>query len=161
MTPHQIISSSSGARTVAAARPALLKVVRVLEAEALSAPPDSAWGVWQDSRLLTPTTLRIWTRLGATGAHVRLLARGMVPSTAPRLSGVPLADDDPVGDEWVVLFQGPRPVVLAAADLPYERWDGDRTFVYGVSRDPAIVSACRRVLASRAAGMIEPSPSPS
>ncbi len=151
MTPYEIVRDQAEAQ--AASKRQLLKIVRLLEVAALAEPPPEGYGVLQDGRLLTPTTSRIWSRLAEAGTTSVLLARELPVSAAPGVVGVPLADDDPLADEWVVLFTGPTGMVLAAADLPYERWDADRTFTYGISRSPEVVEACRSALLSRVAGV--------
>lgn len=149
MTPFDVVDER--ATVTSAGRAELLKIVRLLEVEALAEPPDTGYGVLQDARLLTPTTARIWSRLAQAGTRSTLLAHGLVSDPAPDVLGVPLAEDDPLTDEWVVLFRGPAPVVLAAKDLPYERWDRDRTFTYGISRRPEVVELAEQTLVRRVA----------
>jgi len=149
MTPFEILSERVPATS--AKRSELLKIVRLLEVEALAEPPDAGYGVLQDARLLTPMTERIWSRLAHAGTSSTLFAQGLRTDPALDVLGVPLAEDDPLADEWVVLFTGPAPVVLAATDLPYERWDQDRTFAYGVSRRPEVVALAHAALLQRVA----------
>ena len=85
--------------------------------------------------------------LAAAGAPARLHARELQAWLAPGVTGVALDDDDPLVDEWVVVLPGDDPVVFAATDLRVpDCEDGDRCFSYGVSRDPAVVQECGRLL---------------
>ena len=65
------------------------------------------------------------------------------------MSSAPLAEQDLAAlvDEWVVVLPGPEPVVFAATDLRVpDCADDDRCFSYAVSRDPAVVHECGRLL---------------
>ena len=58
-----------------------------------------------------------------------------------------LDDDDPLADEWVVVLPGAYPAVLAATDLHVADCpDEERSFTYGLSRDPHVLASCGRLL---------------
>lgn len=146
-TPFDIVSQGSVVQ--AAGKPEVLRVVRELEHQALQAQLHAAFGVLQDARLVTPTTHRVWARLALAAPEAALFARDLHGATAPGVRCVPLLDDDPLADQWCAVFDGNQPAALVAADLPYEHWDGDRTFAYAVSREPDTVRRCAEALRAR------------
>lgn len=137
---------------VAAAAPAarapkreLLLRVRDLEARALRSGTTCAVACLQDERFLTPWTREVYRTLAARGATVLMYARGLRAYVDEGVAGVELDDDDPLVDEWTVVFEGEDPVCLAARDLRGPDALGERSFEYAMTRDPAVV---RQVAAS-------------
>lgn len=125
----------------------LIRLTRRLEHAALTAPPPAVAATLQDQRYLTPHTRAVYAALAQAGAPGRLHARGLQAWLAPGVVGVALSDDDPLVDEWTVVLPGAEPVVFAATDLGRtDCADDDRCFAYAVSRDPAVVAGCGRLL---------------
>ena len=145
MTPYELVHRAGPVQDATKAE--LLRITRRLEQAALLAPPPAVAATLQDSRYLTDRTRSVYAALAAAGAPGRLHARGLQAWLAPGVSGVSLDDDDPLVDEWVVVLPGAEPVVFAATDLhvPHSA-DEDRSFSYGVSTDPDVVSGCARLL---------------
>jgi DICT domain-containing protein len=145
-TPFSLVREVE--RPVEATKRELVAISRRLERQALLDPPPAVAATLQDERYLTPRTRDVYARLAAAGSRARLLARGLQAWVAPGVTGVPLDDDDPLVDEWVVVVPGREPAVLAATDLhaPDCDDDVDRCFAYAVSRDPDVVQACARAL---------------
>ena len=146
-TPYAVVSSVEAPRPVS--KRELVGISRRLEAAALAQPPQAMAAALQDQRFLTARTREVYRRLASTGAAVTLLARGLQGWLEPGVRGVDLDEDDPLVDEWIVVLPSPtQPVVLAATDLrqPYAV-ELDRDFMYAVSSDPEVVSACAVLLA--------------
>ena len=113
--------------------------------------PDVAYACLQDARFLTESTLQVYAELQRRGARVLLLGRGLRAWLPHGLPGVDLADDDPLGDEWLIVVGGSRPVCLVARDLPTGSGDGaHRTFEYAVTHDPELVDEVAALLGSYA-----------
>lgn len=132
-----------------ASKAELTRRVRALEHEALGADPAprSARACLQDFRHLTAPTLRVYDRLAGRGADVTLLARGLVAWLPHGLRGVELAEDDPLGDQWVVLVLGQQSFCLSARDLRSEDCaDAERTFEWAVTRQPELVAQVDQLL---------------
>lgn len=143
MLPFDIVAAV--APTLRAPKREVLLLVRDLEARALSVATTCAVACLQDERFLTPWTREVYRTLAGRGATVRMYARGLQAYVDPGVAGVGLDDEDPLGDQWTVAFEGEDPVCLAARDLQDGDGDDDRTFEYAVTSDPAVV---RRVAAS-------------
>ena len=145
MTPYELVRRAAPAQDATKAE--LLGLTRRLERAALQAPPPAVAATLQDARYLTDRTRQVYAALAAAGAPARLHARDLQAWLAPGVTGIALEDDDPLVDEWVVVLPGPDPVVFAATDLRTPGCeDEDRCFSYGVSRDPAVVQDCGRLL---------------
>jgi hypothetical protein len=144
-TPFALVSAVE--QTTEATKGELVAVTRRLERRALQAPPPAVGATLQDERFLTERTRAVYASLAAAGAPARLFARGLQAWLAPGVTGVPLDEDDPLVDEWVVVLPGDDPVVFAATDLGVSDCeDRDRCFAYAVSRDPELVEACAHAL---------------
>jgi hypothetical protein len=144
-TPYEVVRRTAHVQDATKAE--LLGLTRRLERAALQAPPPAVAATLQDARYLTDRTREVYTALAAAGAPARLHARELQAWLAPGVTGVALDDDDPLVDEWVVVLPGEHPVVFAATDLRIPGCeDEDRCFSYGVSRDPAVVQECGRLL---------------
>ncbi len=145
-TPFALVSAVEQPQP--ADKAALIDLSRSLESAALQSPPSRAVACLQDERFLVRPTLEAYTRLAAAGARVRLHARGLRSWLAPGVAGVPLDDDHPLVDEWVVVLLSERdPVAMAATDLRVPgAADLERSFSYAVTRDPAVVQACAELL---------------
>ena len=74
-----------------------------------------------------------------------MYARGLQAYVDEGVAGVELDDDDPLVDQWTVLFEGEDPVCLAARDLHGPDALGERSFEYATTYDPEVV---RQVAAS-------------
>ena len=145
MTPFEVVRRTTPVQD--ATKSELLGLTRRLERAALLAPPPAVAATLQDARYFTDRTREVYTALAAAGSPARLHARALQAWLAPGVTGVALDDDDPLVDEWVVVLPGDDPVVFAATDLRTPGCeDEDRCFAYGVSRDPAVVSAGGRLL---------------
>ncbi len=145
MTPYELVRRSASVQD--ASKSEMLGITRRLERAALQAPPPAVAATLQDARYVTERTREVYTALAAAGSPARLHARGLQAWLAPGATGIALDDDDPLVDEWVVVLPGPDPVVFAATDLGVPGCeDEDRCFSYGVSRDPAVVRECGRLL---------------
>ena len=151
VTPCQLVHAVE--QPAEATKGELIAVSRRLETAALADPPPAAAATLQDARVLTERTREVYAALAAAGAPARLYARDLQSWLAPGVTGVPLDEDDPLADEWVVVLPGASPVVFAATDLkkPDCDDDNDRCFAYAVSRDPELVQACAEVLGIGAA----------
>ena len=144
-TPYALVRAAGPVQGTT--KRALVRLTRGLERAALSASPPAVAAALQDARHLTDRTRGVYAELAGRGASARLHARGLQAWLAPGVEGVCLDDDDPLGDEWVVVLPGPEQVVLAATDLhTADGDDADRCFTYGVSRDPHVVASCGRLL---------------
>ena len=149
-TPYAVLTAVEA--PVPAFKHELLTLSRRLERLALADPPPYVGAALQDCRYLTPRTRQVYADLAAAGSRATLYARGLQSWLAPGVTGVPLDDDDPLVDEWVVVLPGEDPVVFAATDLRIpDCADEDRCFSYGVSRDPAVVRQCGELLGLGAA----------
>ena len=137
MLPFDRVAAAAPVRVVD--KRELLLRVRDLEARALSSRTTGAVACLQDARFLTPWTRDVYRTLAARGAHVLLYGRGLRAHVDEGLRGVDLDDDDPLGDQWTVLFEGEDPVCLAARDLHGADADQERTFEYAVTRDADLV----------------------
>lgn len=139
---------------VRAGKEALVRQVRDLEVAALGQEddPELAYACLQDARFLTESTQRVYAELQRRGARVLLLGRGLRAWLPHGLPGVDLADDDPLGDEWLIVVRGSRPVCLVARDLPSDVGgdDAHRTFEYAVTHDPELVDEVAALLATYA-----------
>ena len=126
----------------------LVAASRAMERAALLDPPRAVAATLQDARFLTPHTRAVYTDLAAARTSATLFARDLQSWIAPGVAGVALDDDDPLVDEWVVVLPSPSaPTVFAATDLDEAcDQDRDRCFLYAVSRDPEVVSACLGLL---------------
>ena len=145
MTPYELLRRTTPVQDATKAE--LLGMTRRLERAALLTQPPAVAATLQDQRYLTDRTREVYAALAEAGAPARLYARGLQAWLAPGVTGVSLDDDDPLVDEWVVVLPGTDPVVFAATDLRIpDCEDDDRCFSYGVSRDPALVDACGRLL---------------
>jgi hypothetical protein len=145
VTPYELLRRTTPVQDATKAE--LLGLTRRLERAALQAPPPAVAATLQDQRYFTDRTREVYTALAAAGAPARLHARGLQTWLAPGVVGVSLDEDDPLVDEWTVVLPGVEPVVFAATDLRTPGCeDDDRCFSYGVSRDPALVLACGRLL---------------
>ena len=145
MTPYELVRQT--AQVQDATKRELLRATRQLERAALQAPPPAVAATLQDVRYFTDRTREVYTALAAAGAPARLHARDLQAWLAPGVTGIALDDDDPLVDEWVVVLPGDDPVVFAATDLRLpDCEDEDRCFSYGLSRDPAVVQECGRLL---------------
>jgi hypothetical protein len=144
-TPYELVVAAE--MPAEASKRELVRLTRRLEREAQQGPPKALAATLQDQRYLTARTRAVYAGLAERGAEVRLFARGLQSWLAPGVTGVALADDDPLVDEWCVVVPGQRPVVFAATDLGRtDCSDDDRCFRYAVSRDPQVVQACARAL---------------
>jgi len=141
--PFDIVAAV--APTSRAPKREVLLLVRDLEARALSVATTSAVACLQDERFLTAWTREVYRTLAARGATVLMYARGLQAYVDQGVAGVGLDDDDPLGDQWTVLFEGEDPVCLAARDLQTTDEDDERSFEYAVTTDPEVV---RQVAAS-------------
>ena len=145
MTPYELVRRHTPVQD--ATKRELLGLTRRLERAALEAPPPGVAATLQDVRYFTDRTREVYTALAAAGAPARLHARDLQAWLAPGVTGVALTDDDPLVDEWVVVLPGAEPVVFAATDLRVPGCaDDERCFSYGISRDPAVVQECGRLL---------------
>jgi hypothetical protein len=127
----------------------LLLRVRDLEARALSSRTTCAVACLQDVRFLTPWTRDVYRTLAARGATVIMYGRGLRSYVEEGVRGIDLDDDDPLVDQWAVVFEGDDPVCLAARDLLGPDTVEERAFEYAVTRDAAVV---REVAASLGIG---------
>jgi DICT domain-containing protein len=144
-TPYALVSAATDVRR--GAKRELIGLSRELERAAREHAPPAVATALQDARFLTDRTRAVYAELASGGAAARLHARGLQAWLAPGVAGVALDDDDPLVDEWVVVVTGSGPVVLAGTDLGDTGGsDDDRTFTYGVSRDPYVVAGCGRLL---------------
>lgn len=137
MLPFDLVAAAAPV-SLAPKRELLLRV-RDLEARALSAGTTSAVACLQDERFLTPWTREVYRTLAGRGARVLLYARGLQAYLDEGVAGVDLADEDPLVDQWMVLFEGEDPVCLAARDLQGPDALEERSFEYAVTSDPAVV----------------------
>ena len=145
MTPYTLLSDAAPVREVS--KRELRRLTRQIEREALVSPPPAVAATLQDVRHLTDRTREVYRQLAERGATARLHARGVQSWLAPGVEGVPLDEDDPLVDEWVVVRPGVEPVVLAATDLGWSpELDDDRGFMVAVSADPHLVASCGRLL---------------
>jgi hypothetical protein len=144
-TPYQLVSSVE--HPIEATKRDLIRVSREIELQALSDPPPAVAAALQDSRYLTDRTRAVYARLADAGCPARLFARGLQSWLAPGVTGVPLDDDDPLVDEWVIVLPGRSPLLFAAADLHGAGDDEQhRQFRYAVSRDPALVQEAAQAM---------------
>jgi hypothetical protein len=145
VTPYELVRRTTPVQDATKAE--LLRLTRRLERAALQSPPPAVAATLQDERYFTDRTREVYTALAAAGAPARLHARGLLAWLAPGVVGVSLDEDDPLVDEWTVVLPGAEPVVFAATDLRVPGCeDEDRSFSYGVSRDPDVVDGCGRLL---------------
>lgn len=140
-TPYAIVCQVE--RTRESPKSALIAMSRGLEREALADPPREAAATLQDVRFLTPETRQVYATLAERGARCRLFARSLHAWLAPGVTGIQLAEDDPLVDEWtVVLPSSTHPVVLAAIDCGLTGVeDRSRAFSWAVWRDAEVVRA--------------------
>ncbi|CAA9311964.1 MAG: hypothetical protein AVDCRST_MAG07-663 [uncultured Frankineae bacterium] len=152
-TPYAVVSRAE--RPQLATKAEVLALCRRLERGALVERPDAVAASLQDARYLSERTRELYGRLAAVGVPVTVHARGLHAWIAPGVRGVDVDDDDPVGDEWVLVLASSRaPVVLAATDLRRPAAaDLDRSFLCAVSRDPEVVAGCLRLLGPAAGGL--------
>lgn len=142
-TPFELVAAAAPTRPVT--KRELVAVSRTIEREALADPPPAIAACLQDVRFLTERTRAVYARLAEVGCPGRLHGRGLQSWLSPGVTGVPLDDDDPLVDEWVLVV--PDRVLLAAADLHEADADDDaRSFRYAVVREPDAVSAAARLL---------------
>lgn len=139
MLPFDLVAA--GAPVSLAPKRELLLQVRDLEARALSVRSTCAIACLQDARFLTPWTREVYRTLAARGARVLMYARGLQSYLDEGVVGIDLEDEDPLADQWTVLFEGDDPVCLAARDLQAPGAVDDRSFEYAVTHDPAVVRA--------------------
>jgi DICT domain-containing protein len=137
------------ARAVGDPRPVskseLVRLSRQLEREALRERPPAIAACLQDSRFLTDATRGVYARLAAAGCRARLHARGMQAWLAPGVEGVPLDEDSPLADEWVIVVPGR--VLFAASDLHWaDVEDAERTFTHVLTRESGAVAEAARLL---------------
>ncbi len=137
------------AEQVAATKPVskreLVRISRRIEREALADPPSVIAACLQDSRFLTDRTREVYARLARAGCPARLHGRDMQSWLAPGVTRVPLDDDSPLVDEWVIVVPGR--VLFAASDLHAEDCpDDERTFRYCTTRDADAVAAAATLL---------------
>jgi hypothetical protein len=145
VTPYELVRQAAPVQDTT--KRELLRLTRRLERKALRAPPPAVAATLQDERFVTERTRRVYAALAAAGASARLHARGLQAWLAPGVEGVPLDDDDPLVDEWVLVLPGREPLVLAATDRRLSGCDdADRCFSYAVSSDPHVVASCGRLL---------------
>lgn len=144
-TPYNVVAGVE--RTVVASKRELVLVSRGIERAALAAPPPAIAATLQDARHLSARTRAAYAALAERGTPSRLFGRDMQAWLAPGVVGVALDDDDPLVDEWSIVVTGRDPVAFAATDLRNADCDdSDRCFLYAVSRDPDVVTACARAL---------------
>ena len=143
MLPFDLVAAVAPSQ-LAPKRELLLRV-RDLEARALSCRTTCAVACLQDERFLTPWTREVYRTLAGRGATVLMYARGLQAYVDEGVAGVELDDDDPLVDQWMVLFEGEDPVCLAARDLQGPDALEERSFEYATTYDPEVV---RRVAAS-------------
>lgn len=144
-TPYGLASAVE--RPVEATKRELLGLVRRCELAALDAPPSHMAATLQDVRYLTVRTRAVYTALAGAGVQIRLHAIGLHSWLGPGVTGIGLADDDPLVDEWTVVLPGARPQLFTATDLGRTGCtDDDRCFSYAVSQDPELVTACAQAL---------------
>ena len=144
-TPYALVRAAVPVRD--ATKRELVAISRRLEHAALATPAPAVAAALQDERHVTERTRSVYADLASRGRVARLHARGLQAWIAPGVQGVALDDDDPLADEWVVVLPGAYPVVLAATDLHVDGGsDDERSFTYGVSRDPHVVASCGRLL---------------
>lgn len=146
-SPYDLLSSQLP--TQVATKAELLEHVRHLEREALADMPVAfAVACLQDARFLTEATLEVYAELARRGAQVLVLGRGVHAAIAPGVRGVDLDDDDPLGDEWTVLLAGRTFQCFVAEDLlDGSDEDGERSFRWTQTDDPALVAQAYDVLA--------------
>ena len=145
MTPYELVRQAAPVQDTT--KTELLRLTRRLERRALQSPPPAVAAALQDERFVTQRTRRVYAALAEAGASARLYARGLQAWLAPGVEGVPLDDDDPLVDQWVVVLPGRDPVVLAATDRRLADCDdADRSFSYAISSDPHVVASCGRLL---------------
>lgn len=139
MLPFDLVAA--GAAVSVAPKRELLLRVRDLEARALAVRTTCAIACLQDARFVTPWTRDVYRTLASRGARVLMYARGLQAYLDEGVVGVDLEDEDPLADQWTVLFEGEEPVCLAARDLLGPGAVEDRSFEYAVTDDPAVVRA--------------------
>ena len=137
MLPFDRVAAS--APVLVADKRELLLRVRDLEARALSTSTTCAVACLQDARFVTPWTRDVYRTLASRGARVLMFGRGLRAYVDEGVQGIDLDDDDPLVDQWAVVFEGEDPVCLAARDLQGPDAVEDRAFEYAVTRDPAVV----------------------
>ncbi len=116
-TPYSLVVAG-GAPEQRADKEELLQRVRVLEQDALARPPAVALACLQDGRFLTPATRALYEDLARGGSRVLMFGCDVPAWVAPGVEGVPIDEDDPLVDQWTVLFLGDeQSVCLAAADV--------------------------------------------
>jgi hypothetical protein len=144
-TPFELVSAVE--EPVEVSKDHLIRLSRDIERAALSDPPPAVAVALQDSRYLTVRTRAVYAQLANAGCSVQMHARGLQSWLAPGVTGVPLDDDDPLVDEWVIVVPGSAPVLFAAADLHSDGVeDGDRAFRYAVTREADLVREAADVL---------------
>jgi len=127
------------APTSRSAKDDLLRQVRDLERAALASGTTNAVACLQDVRFLSPWTREVYRTLAARGCRVQLFARGLQSYVDEGVTGVDLDEDDPLVNQWMVVFEGDQPVCLAAVDLDGVDAAEERSFLYAVTRDPVVV----------------------
>lgn len=149
-SPYALLVAA-GAAEQEAGKDELLQRVRELEQQAVAAPPEVAVACLQDGRFLTPATRSLYEDLARRGSRVRIFGHQVPAWVAPGVEGVALDEDDPLVDQWTVLFVGAEQTVcLAAQD---QRDDAGAlsyaSYAWAQTSDPEVVRAVARRLGAQ------------
>jgi EAL domain-containing protein (putative c-di-GMP-specific phosphodiesterase class I) len=127
----------------------LLEVTRVVEAMA-SGPESIVLAAIQSSTYYTRRTRSQYAALARCCGMAGVIGGGIPPGVVRGVHHAPLADDDPLIGEWIVVVLAANGgVALAASDIGHRGGDDlDRLFEYHVTREPGEVeSIAHRLLA--------------
>lgn len=151
-SPFSLIENHHRVRTARKATVVALSQHIEMQASRAADPPIMLTAL-QRSEFLTPGTFRRYVELAAQSPLVAIFGLQVPPGLDAGIRGVPLADDDPLCDEWTVVALGPHTAaaLIARENRQTEMDAGDdaRRFDFVITYDRTLVTAAARSLLSR------------
>jgi EAL domain-containing protein (putative c-di-GMP-specific phosphodiesterase class I) len=160
-TPFQIVARHRP--TATASKELLLPMSMYLENKGLdAAEPTVLLACFQHARHFTPATRRRFAELARRAVFTAAIGAGMPARPLPGVFGGPLAADDPLCAEWIVVAIGPHfAAALVARDLGDSGPEPRRRFDFAITHDRALaVAAGQALLPAVLPGTALPSPRP-
>ena len=143
-SPFELVSAVRPLRR-GRSKPLLLATSRELEHQAMNLGVEGVLlSTFQESRHLSPATMRLYSDLARQITFVGALGSGVSVEPAPGVRGAELADDDPVRAEWDVIVIGIHfGAAFVARDLGDRGADDHRRFDFTITyaRDTAVAAA--------------------